>query len=120
MVEQVSVARESLGSERQAQRTGTRAQGEIARAGADRAGTTREAERAVGDIQNALVAGLADEPVEAPNEIRLRVERDVDRVVAEVVDRETGEVVHEIPPEDMIAAAKTLEAMLGRVLDREA
>jgi flagellar protein FlaG len=116
MVEQVSVARDSLSAERQQASGGPRRLTEIAGAGADGLGvdSAREAR------QRALAEAIAAAPVEAPNEVRLRVERDVDRVVAEVVDRETGEVVHEIPPEDMIAAAKKLEAMLGRVLDREA
>jgi len=120
MVEHVSVARESLNSERQQQRSGSRASGEPGGAGAQRPGVAGEAERAAEDIQRALVEDLANKPVDAANEIRLRVEPDVDLVVAEVVNRETGEVVQEIPPEDLVNAAKRLEAMLGRVLDDEA
>ena len=111
MLEQISVARDSLNTERQQQQRG----GAVARAGIESAGP-----RGGRALETVLAGELGGEAVDAPNQVRLRVEKDIDRVVAEVVDRDSGEVVREIPPEDMVAAAKKLEAMLGRVLDREA
>jgi flagellar protein FlaG len=118
MVEQVTAARDSLTPERQHQHGGTRSLpdrvNELARLGA------RGDSRAImGALQGILAGAPAGGPVTETNEVRLRVEEDVDWVVAEVVDRDSGEVVREIPPEEMVEAAKKLEAMLGRVLDKQ-
>jgi len=123
MVEQVSVGRDSLNAERQQTRSSARvtaADEGDGRTSPDRPGPTADGQRAGKELQKALADELAGEPIDAPNEVRLRVEKDVDLVVAEVVNRETGEVVQEIPPEDMVEAARKLEAMLGRILDRDA
>lgn len=50
-------------------------------------------------------------------QLKLSVNRDLERVVAKIVDRDTGEVVREIPPEEMLEMAKRLEEMSGLLLD---
>jgi flagellar protein FlaG len=50
-------------------------------------------------------------------QLELSVNRELDRVVAKVVRRGTGEVVREIPPEEMLEMAKRLEEMSGLLLD---
>lgn len=39
------------------------------------------------------------------------------RLVAEVVDRETGETVRQVPPEHVLRIAMYLECLIGRLLD---
>ena len=50
-------------------------------------------------------------------QLKLSVNRDLEQVVAKIVDRDTGEVVREIPPEEMLEMAKRLEEMSGLLLD---
>lgn len=52
------------------------------------------------------------------NELRLRVDDELGRVIANVVDAETGEVVRSIPPEELVEAAKELKILLGQILDQ--
>ncbi|QBS37218.1 flagellar protein FlaG [Thermaerobacter sp. FW80] len=39
------------------------------------------------------------------------------RLVAQVVDRETGETVRQVPPEHVLRIAMYLECLMGRLLD---
>ena len=93
------------------------------RAARQRSGTMRSAVAAA-EAQAAARAQLARElgldDLAPPRELRLRVDRDLDRVIARVVDGETGEVVREIPPEALVAAAKNLQDILGQMLNAEA
>ena len=79
-----------------------------------------ESRRAGSELARALAEEVAGTPVEAPNELRLRVEDDLDFVVAKVVNSETEEVIREIPPEELVDAAKKLNAIIGQLLDKEA
>jgi len=51
--------------------------------------------------------------------IRLEVDRETNTVVAKVNDRDTGEVIRQIPPEELQRIAKSLE-QAGLLLNREA
>ena len=42
------------------------------------------------------------------------------RVVTRIVDRESGEVIRQIPSEEMLRIAESLERMRGRLIQREA
>jgi flagellar protein FlaG len=39
-------------------------------------------------------------------------------VVAKVVDSETGEVVREVPPEELLELARRVTALVGAMFDR--
>ena len=77
-----------------------------------------ETQRAGAELKRAVLDELVGTDVDQPHELRLRVERDIDMLVGEVVNRDTNEVVREIPPEEIVATAKKLNAILGQVLDR--
>lgn len=53
-------------------------------------------------------------------QIELRVDEATGRVVARVIDRESGEVVRQVPPEYVLQLAMYIDAWLGRVLDARA
>lgn len=50
-------------------------------------------------------------------QIELRVDQETGRVVARVIDRESGEVVRQVPPEHVLQLATYIDEWLGRVLD---
>jgi len=53
-------------------------------------------------------------------QIELRVDQETGRVVARVIDRESGEVVRQVPPEYVLQLAMYIDEWLGRVLDARA
>lgn len=50
--------------------------------------------------------------------VRLRVDEQTGQVIAVVTDRNTGAVIHEIPPEEMRVAAQVIRNLLGPLVDR--
>ncbi len=83
--------------------------------------------------------GPAEEPVEIPEEdlrsffsafdnlvtvlnkgVKLRYDDDADRIIFKVINRDTGEVIRQIPPEELLDIAKKLNDFLGLLLDTEA
>jgi len=118
-ITQVNNAADQIALERQqnGRTPQTAARAESADAG--RAAALDEGKRLGSELARALTEEMAGEPVLAPRELRLRVEQDIDTVVAKIVDSQTEEVVREIPPEELVDAAKKLNAILGQLLDRE-
>lgn len=53
-------------------------------------------------------------------QIELSVDQETGRVVARVIDRESGEVVRQVPPDYVLQLAMYIDAWLGRVLDAHA
>ncbi|MDA8123014.1 MAG: flagellar protein FlaG [Deltaproteobacteria bacterium] len=52
-----------------------------------------------------------------PNrELRIEFENDLHRVVVKVLDKETGEVIRQIPMPESLAIAKHIRAQLGRMV----
>ena len=49
--------------------------------------------------------------------LSFNLNRDLDRMIVKVVNRETGEVVRQVPPEEMLEIAKRMEEMGGILLD---
>jgi len=49
--------------------------------------------------------------------LSFNLNRDLDRMIVKVVNRESGEVVRQIPPEEMLEIAKRMEEMGGILLD---
>ncbi|HHQ41264.1 MAG TPA: flagellar protein FlaG [Chromatiales bacterium] len=55
-------------------------------------------------------------PQRVARDVRFVVDRERDRVVIEVVDREKGQVLRRIPPEELLALADTMEELRGLLL----
>ena len=57
----------------------------------------------------------------AAHNLKFRVDQQTERLVIKVVDKETGETVREIPPEEMLAIAESIERyQKGLLLSQEA
>ncbi|TFH85377.1 flagellar protein FlaG [Billgrantia azerbaijanica] len=77
---------------------------------------------------HALAPGQAElvEPVQRINEVlrQYGVEFELNevpsRVVTKIIDRESGEVLRQIPAEEVLAIAERLEELRGRLIDLEA
>jgi flagellar protein FlaG len=77
------------------------------------------------DTKRALataIAGSLDKAIVGPQrmEVRMRVEADLNRVIARVVDSETGEVIREVPPDELVDLAKRVQALIGAMFDKRA
>lgn len=60
-------------------------------------------------------------PNVATHNLKFRVDEQSERIVIKVVDKETGETVREIPPEEMLAIAESIERyQKGLLLSQEA
>lgn len=66
------------------------------------------------------------EPIQRINEImrphglEFELSEETSRVITRVVDRESGEVIRQIPAEEVLDIAKRLEEMQGRIISIEA
>lgn len=76
--------------------------------------------RSHASLARALVVDDIGESARPAKDLRLSVDRDLDQVVARVVDSESGEIIREVPPEELVELAKTLRALMGQLLDRRA
>ncbi|GAB6877614.1 flagellar protein FlaG [Thermaerobacter litoralis] len=52
-----------------------------------------------------------------PYRLRFHVDDASGRLVVEVIDRDTGETVRQVPPEHVLQIAQYLETLAGRLLD---
>ncbi len=50
--------------------------------------------------------------------LKIRVDPETGKNLIKVVDRKTGEVIREIPPEEVVRLAARIEKMIGIFLDR--
>lgn len=74
------------------------------------------------DLNNTLNESLevADILAKAFNKaIKFQVHKDTKEVYVEIVDRDTGEVIKQLPPEEMIKLAASLEEFLGLIVDKK-
>jgi flagellar protein FlaG len=74
--------------------------------------------RADGSGGSRLVEALLNEgrgPIIPPNELRLSIDPELERVVARVVNTETQEVVREVPPEELLETARALRNIVGQI-----
>jgi flagellar protein FlaG len=61
------------------------------------------------------------EPAEFPlRNLSIRMDPDTHRVVVEVLDAQTGEVIRRIPPEELSQLDRDLGTRSGRIVEREA
>lgn len=74
------------------------------------------------ELSGPLAAQLLAESVTEPIDIdQYRVQLDIDRgtgrVIAEIRDKETGDLVQEVPPKALLKHAALLKEALGTILD---
>jgi FlaG protein len=66
----------------------------------------------------------ARRPVELPDfparDLAFRYDKELNRVIVQVLDAETHEVVRSIPPEEIVNALKQLRQLRGALVDEEA
>ncbi|QPL46328.1 flagellar protein FlaG [Halomonas sp. A40-4] len=71
-------------------------------------------------------AGELVEPIQRINEvmrergIEFEISEDLSRVITRVVDRDSGDVIRQIPAEEVIRIAEQLQEMRGRFISLEA
>lgn len=53
-------------------------------------------------------------------DLNIQVDHDTDKVIVKVLSRETGEVIREIPPEELLRLASRMEEMAGVLIDERA
>jgi hypothetical protein len=64
----------------------------------------------------------SETPAERPPQklkVTLDIDRNTNRVVAALVDPDTGEIKQELPPEELLRSAAQLREMIDRILDIE-
>jgi len=67
------------------------------------------------EVQKVVREALKIEPL--PNrELRIEFEADLHRIVVKVLDKESGEVIRQIPMPEELAIAKHIRAQLGRMV----
>jgi flagellar protein FlaG len=52
-------------------------------------------------------------------DVHFEVDESINRVLARIVDSVTGEVVREVPPEELVDLARRITALVGAQLDRQ-
>lgn len=65
---------------------------------------------------------VSEEPLgERPQKLKvtLDIEEGTNRVIASLIDPETGEVKQELPPEELLKSAAQLRELLDRIIDIE-
>ena len=64
---------------------------------------------------------IADKLAKAFNKaIKFQIHDETEKLVVEIVDRETGNVIKQIPPEEMLRIAESVQEFLGLVVDEKA
>lgn len=73
---------------------------------------TKQLEAAVKQVQN-VTQTLA-------NELRFNIDKDTDKTVVKIVDSTTGDLIRQIPSEEMLAIAKALDHIQGLLIKQKA
>lgn len=64
------------------------------------------------------VLKFANEALEgAENSLRFRIDESIDRPVVSVVDKDTGDIIRQLPSEELLRIAKSIETMKGVLFD---
>jgi len=72
-------------------------------------------------LAKAILAESRIEPVEISRfNVRLDIDRDTGRVIAEIQDKKTGELLQKIPSDSLLRSAAMLEQTIGTILDTPA
>ncbi|WP_339884428.1 flagellar protein FlaG [Vreelandella maris] len=73
-----------------------------------------------------ISAGELIEPIQRINEamrprgLEFELSEETSRVITRVIDRESGDVIRQIPTEEVLKIAERLEAMQGQIISLEA
>jgi len=51
--------------------------------------------------------------------MKLEVNKDADRIVVKIIDKDNGEVIRQIPPEEIVNLIKNMNEFLGVFLDQK-
>jgi len=76
--------------------------------------------------QDPITASDLIEPIQRINEsmrprgLEFELSETTSRVITRVIDRESGEIIREIPPEEVLKIAERLEEMQGQIISLEA
>lgn len=70
--------------------------------------TSAQLERAVHDANESMALRSVD--------VRFEIDKDIDKVIVKVVDKSSGEVIRQIPSEEVVRIAKVLEGKLPGLL----
>lgn len=64
---------------------------------------------------------IADKLAKAFNRgIKFQVHEQTEEIYVEIIDKDTGEVIKQIPPEEMLRIAASVQEFLGLILDEKA
>ncbi len=95
---------------------------------ADKEAPLAQTEEVIAGKDEALVKGKGSEANRAEisakaidlggKSISFNVNKDLNQVVAEITDNDTGEVIREVPSQELQAIAERLQKAAGRLLDR--
>ena len=81
--------------------------------------TTRAKQPTEAELQQA-VANLQQKAKTVAPSLQFSIDRDTSRVVIRVIDLSTGEVIRQIPPDEILRMDKELDRMLGMLLNKKA
>ncbi len=59
-------------------------------------------------------------PLVTATRAEIRYDQNIDRVVGRIVDEETGETLHEVPPEELRRLYAAIREMVGPLVDESA
>ena len=76
-------------------------------------------EPAAKEIRQAVEQVRKQVEAKAPNELSFSIDQETGRSVVRIVDRKTGEVLRQIPAQEMLDIAKSIDKMQGLLLKQE-
>ncbi|MEW6269414.1 MAG: flagellar protein FlaG, partial [Thermodesulfobacteriota bacterium] len=82
-------------------------------------GAERDGERASDAAEQASAGAAAALPEFRLQQLSIRKHPDLDRVIVQVIDSRTGEVIRQIPPEEWVQVLESMHAAKGVLVDRE-
>jgi flagellar protein FlaG len=121
-IAQLSMAQTRAAADKRPQETGPAEKVEVQRQSLPGSGEVLpQSAQAVKSIEASQTASrLSDFVQSMRRDLQFRVDEDTNRVVVTVVNPETGEVVRQIPSEELMAVARTLGQLQGLLIDTKA
>ena len=86
----------------------------------ERAVDSRRAPQRADDPERAQEKRAEEAPTASPRSVTFKLNREAGRFVIVVVDRETKQIVRQIPPEALIRLAEVLREQTGNLLNTSA
>jgi len=69
------------------------------------------------DVRQAITQ-LSQELQKASPELQMEVDSDLDRVIVKIVDGQSGQVIRQIPAQDLVNLAKQLKGLNGLLVEK--